>query len=75
MRFNLEQYLMRLQPGLLKVDILMEDERLSAQLGGPNIFQKSKKRYHKSNVSETIPLRWYLVGKIIDELKAPYYLM
>jgi hypothetical protein len=23
---------------------------------------------------EYILLRWYLVGKIIDELKAPYYL-
>jgi hypothetical protein len=47
-----------------------------AQLGGQNIFQKSKNDTISQNVSETIlTLRWYLVGKIIDELKAPYYLM
>jgi DNA primase len=38
---------------------------------GQNIFPKSKNDTISQNVSETIlTLRWYLVGKIIDELKS-----
>lgn len=71
--FNLEQYLMRLQPEFAQevTDILMEDERLVMHnWEGQNIFPKSKNDTISQNVSETIlTLRWYLVGKIIDELK------
>jgi DNA primase len=39
--FNLEQYLMRLQPEFAQVtDILMEDERLVIHWEGQNIFQE-----------------------------------
>jgi DNA primase len=42
--FNLEQYLMRLQPGLLKVtDILMEDERLVMHNWEGKIFFRNLK--------------------------------
>jgi DNA primase len=72
--FNLEQYLMRLQPEFAQevTDILMEDERLVMHnWEGQNIFPKSKNDTISQNVSETIlTLRWYLVGKIIDELKS-----
>ena len=72
--FNLEQYLMRLQPDFAQevTDILMEDERLVMHnWEGQNIFPKSKNDTISQNVSETIlTLRWYLVGKIIDELKS-----
>ena len=71
--FNLEQYLMRLQPEFAQevTDILMEEERLVMHnWEGQNIFPKSKNDTISQNVSETIlTLRWYLVGKIIDELK------
>jgi DNA primase len=71
--FNLEQYLMRLQPEFAQevTDILMEDERLVMHnWEGQNIFPKSKNDTISQNVSETIlTLRWYLVGRIIDELK------
>ena len=72
--FNLEQYLMRLQPDFAQevTDILMEEERLVMHnWEGQNIFPKSKNDTISQNVSETIlTLRWYLVGKIIDELKS-----
>lgn len=72
--FNLEQYLMHLQPEFAQevTDILMEDERLVMHnWEGQNIFPKSKNDTISQNVSETIlTLRWYLVGKIIDELKS-----
>ncbi|MBX9889529.1 MAG: DNA primase [Flavobacteriaceae bacterium] len=72
--FNLEQYLMHLQPDFAQevTDILMEDERLVMHnWEGQNIFPKSKNDTISQNVSETIlTLRWYLVGKIIDELKS-----
>jgi DNA primase len=71
--FNLEQYLMHLQPEFAQevTDILMEEERLVMHnWEGQNIFPKSKNDTISQNVSETIlTLRWYLVGKIIDELK------
>ena len=72
--FNLEHYLMRLQPEFAQevTDILMEDERLTLHnWEGQNIFPKSKNDTISQNVSETIlTLRWYLVGGIIDELKS-----
>jgi len=72
--FSLEQYLMRLQPEFAQevTDILMEDERLVMHnWEGQNIFPKYKKDTISQNVSETIlTLRWYLVGKIIEEIKS-----
>jgi DNA primase len=71
--FSLEQYLMRLQTDYAQevTDILMEDERVVLHdWKGQNIFPKSKNETIVQNVSETIlTMRWYLVGKIIDELK------
>jgi DNA primase len=71
--FAMEQYLMQLQPELAQevTDILMEDERLVLHnWEGQNIFPKSKNDTISQYVSETIlTLRWYLVDKIIDELK------
>jgi DNA primase len=72
--FSLEKYLMHLQPDFAQevTDILMEDERVILHnWEGQNIFPKSKNETISQNVSETIlTLRWYLVGKIIDELKS-----
>ena len=71
--FNLEQYLMHLEPDFAQevTDILMEDERLVLHdWEGQNIFPKSKNDTIAQNVSETIlTMRWYLVGMIIEELK------
>ncbi|MES2238771.1 MAG: DNA primase [Bacteroidota bacterium] len=72
-KFSLEQYLMHLEPDYAQevTDILMEDEQLVLHdWEGQNIFPKSKQDTISQNVSETIlTLRWYLVGRIIDELK------
>lgn len=72
--FSLEKYLMHLQPDFAQevTDILMEDERVILHnWEGQNIFPKSKSETISQNVSETIlTLRWYLVGKIIEELKS-----
>jgi DNA primase len=72
--FSLEKYLMHLQPDFAQevTDILMEDERVVLHnWEGQNIFPKSKSETISQNVSETIlTLRWYLVGKIIEELKS-----
>ncbi|MFV7234527.1 DNA primase [Flavobacterium sp. ZB4R12] len=72
--FSLEQYLMHLQSDFAQevTDILMEDERVVLHnWEGQNIFPKSKNDTIVQNVSETIlTLRWYLVGKIIEELKS-----
>ena len=72
--FSLEQYLMHLQPDFAQevTDILMEDERVVLHdWEAQNIFPKSKNDTISQNVSETIlTLRWYLVGRIIDELKS-----
>ena len=71
--FSLEQYLMRLQTDYAQevTDILMEDERVVLHdWQGQNIFPKSKNETIAQNVSETIlTMRWYLVGRIIEELK------
>ncbi len=72
--FSLELYLMHLQVEFAQevTDILMEDERVILHnWEGQNIFPKSKNDTISQNVSETIlTLRWYLVGKIIEELKS-----
>ena len=72
--FSLEQYLMHLQVEFAQevTDILMEDERVVLHnWEGQNIFPKSKNDTISQDVSETIlTLRWYLVGKIIEELKS-----
>ena len=72
--FSLEIYLMHLQPDFAQevTDILMEDERVVLHnWEGQNIFPKSKNETISQNVSETIlTMRWYLVGKIIEELKS-----
>ncbi|MDD2675669.1 MAG: DNA primase [Flavobacterium sp.] len=72
--FSLEQYLMHLQVDFAQevTDILMEDERVILHdWVGQNIFPKSKNDTIVQEVSETIlTLRWYLVGKIIEELKS-----
>nr|WP_294922627.1 DNA primase [uncultured Flavobacterium sp.] len=73
-KFSLEQYLMRLQPDFAQevTDILMEDERLALHnWEGQNIFTKGKHETIAQYVTETImSMRWFLVGKIIEELKS-----
>lgn len=73
-KFSLEQYLMRLEPDFAQevTDILMEDERLTLHdWEGQNIFSKMKHETIGQYVTETImSMRWFLVGKIIEELKS-----
>ena len=71
--FSIEQYLMYLQPEFAQevTDILMEDERVVLHnWEGQNIIPKSKNETIAQYVSETIlTMRWYLVDKIIEEIK------
>jgi DNA primase len=71
--FNAEQYLMRLQPEFAQevTDILMEDEKMELHnWEAQNIFVKQKDSTVAQYVSETIlTLRWFLVDRIIEELK------
>lgn len=71
--FNIEQYLMKLQPEFAQevTDILMEDEKVSLHnWEGQNIFPKTKNDTISQYVSETIlTLRWFLVNRIIEEIK------
>ncbi len=71
--YNIEQYLMQLPQEFAQevTDILMEDEKLALHdWGGQNIFVKQKNETISQYVSETIlTMRWYLVDKIIEELK------
>jgi DNA primase len=71
--FNVEHYLMQLPQEFARevTDILMEDEKLALHdWGGQNIFVKQKNETISQYVSETIlTMRWYLVDKIIEELK------
>jgi DNA primase len=73
-KFSLEQYLMRLQPDFAQevTDILMEDEKLTLHdWEGQNIFSKMKHETIAQYVTETImSMRWFLVDKIIQELKS-----
>ncbi|QKJ62608.1 DNA primase [Flavobacterium sp. M31R6] len=68
-----EKYLMHLNSDFAQevTDILMEDERLVLHnWEGQNIIPKTKNETISQYVSETIlTMRWYLVDKIIEELK------
>lgn len=72
--FSLEQYLMQLPDDFARevTDILMEEEKLALHnWEGQNIFVKQKGETISQYVSETIlTLRWFLVDKIIEELKS-----
>lgn len=72
-QFQMEQYLAQLPPELLPevTDILMDDEKLTLHdWEAKNIIVKQKNQTISQYVSETIlTLRWYLVDKIIEELK------
>lgn len=71
--FNAEHYLMHLAPELAQevTDILMQEERdLLHNWEGQNIIVKQKDQSIGQYVSETIlTMRWFLVDKIIEELK------
>lgn len=71
--FNTEQYLMHLAPELAQevTDILMQEERdLLHNWEGQNIIVKQKDQTISQYVSETIlTMRWFLVDRIIEELK------
>ncbi|WP_281323695.1 DNA primase [Flavobacterium sp. IMCC34518] len=70
---EIERYLMHLNSDFAQevTDILMEDERVVLHnWEGQNIIPKTKNETISQYVSETIlTMRWYLVDKIIDELK------
>ncbi len=72
--FSIEKYLMHLHPDLAQevTDILMEDERVVLHnWEGQSIFPKTKNDGISQYVSETIlTMRWYLVDKIIEEIKS-----
>jgi DNA primase len=72
--FSIEQYLMHLHPDFAQevTDILMADEKVVLHnWEGQNIFPKTKDMSIGQYVSETIlTLRWYLVDRIIEELKS-----
>ncbi|KUJ62076.1 DNA primase [Flavobacteriaceae bacterium CRH] len=71
--FSLDKYLMHLHPDFAQevTNILMEDEKVTIHnWEGQNIFPKHKNATIEQNVSDTIfSMRWYLVSKIIHELK------
>ncbi len=71
--FNTEQYLMQLPQELAQevTDVLMEDEKVALHnWEAQNIIVKEKAHTISQYVTETIlTLRWYLVDKIIEELK------
>lgn len=71
--FNAEHYLMHLAPELAQevTDILMQEERdLLHNWEGQNIIVKQKDQTISQYVSETIlTMRWFLVDRIIEELK------
>jgi DNA primase len=71
--FELDQYLSHLAPELSQevTSILMNDERdILGNWEAKNIFVKQKTETISQYVTETIlTLRWFLVNKIIDELK------
>jgi DNA primase len=71
--FELDHYLSHLAPELSQevTSILMNDERdILGNWEAKNIFVKQKTETISQYVTETIlTLRWFLVNKIIDELK------
>nr|WP_315151002.1 DNA primase [uncultured Flavobacterium sp.] len=72
--FSVEHYIMHLHPDLAQevTDIVMADERVTLHnWEGQNIFPKTKDQTISQYVSETIlTLRWYLVDRIIEEIKS-----
>ncbi|AWA28854.1 DNA primase [Flavobacterium magnum] len=72
--FNTEHYLMQLPAEFAQevTDILMEDEKITLHnWEAQNIIVKQKNHSIAQYVSETIlTMRWYLVDRIIEELKA-----
>ena len=72
-KFEIEQYLMQLSPELAQevTTILMDDEKVMLHnWEAKQIFVKQKDQTISQYVSETIlSLRWYLVNKIIEEIK------
>lgn len=70
---NMEHYLMQLHQDFAQevTDILMEDEKVALHnWEAQNIIVKQKNHSISQYVSETIlTLRWFLVDKIIEELK------
>jgi DNA primase len=73
-KFSVEHYIMHLHPDLAQevTDIVMADEKVVLHnWEGQNIFPKTKDQTISQYVSETIlTLRWYLVDRIIEELKS-----
>jgi DNA primase len=71
--FELENYLQQLSPEISNevTSILMNDEReILHNWETKHIYVKDKNKTISQYVTETIlTLRWYLVNKIIDELK------
>ncbi len=71
--FEIEQYLMRLSPELSQevTTILMDDEKVALHnWEAKQIYVKQKNQTISQYVSETIlTLRWFLVNKIIEEIK------
>jgi DNA primase len=71
--FEIEQYLMRLSPELSQevTTILMNDEKVALHnWEAKQIYVKQKDKTISQYVSETIlTLRWFLVNKIIEEIK------
>lgn len=71
--FSTEHYLMQLPQELAQevTDVLMDDEKVTLhKWEGQNIIVKEKSQSIGQYVSETIlTLRWFLVDKIIEELK------
>jgi DNA primase len=72
-KFEIEQYLMRLSPELAQevTTLLMDDERVNLHnWEAKQIYVKQKSETISQYVSETIlSLRWFLVNKIIEEIK------
>jgi len=72
-KFSVEHYIMHLHPDLAQevTDIVMADEKVVLHnWEGQNIFPKTKDQTIGQYVSETIlTLRWYLVDRIIEEIK------
>jgi DNA primase len=72
--FEIEQYLMRLSPELAQevTTLLMDDEKVTLHnWEAKQIYVKQKNETIGQYVTETIlSLRWFLVNRIIDEIKS-----
>lgn len=72
--FEIEQYLMRLSPDLAQevTTLLMDDEKVALHnWEAKQIYVKQKDKTISQYVSETIlTIRWFLVNKIIEEIKS-----